>query len=106
MRAGRTIVRKSANRHRATICRGAVVAVKRMRGMWMTRWRAGLAALLLTCAAGAGFAAQPEQSIVVASTTSTQDSGLFNYLLPIVQARTGIAAKVVAQGTGQALETA
>jgi tungstate transport system substrate-binding protein len=62
--------------------------------------------LLLTCAAGSGFAAQPEQSIVVASTTSTQDSGLFNYLLPIVQARTGIAAKVIAQGTGQALETA
>jgi tungstate transport system substrate-binding protein len=50
--------------------------------------------------------AEPEQTIVVASTTSTQDSGLFGYLLPIVQARTGIAVKVIAQGTGQALETA
>jgi tungstate transport system substrate-binding protein len=46
-----------------------------------------------------------EKSIVVASTTSTQDSGLFEYLLPIFQHRTGIAVKVVAQGTGQALDT-
>jgi len=46
-----------------------------------------------------------EKSIVVASTTSTQDSGLFEYLLPIFQQRTGIAVKVIAQGTGQALDT-
>jgi tungstate transport system substrate-binding protein len=46
-----------------------------------------------------------EKSIVVASTTSTQDSGLFEYLLPIFQRRTGIAVKVIAQGTGQALDT-
>ena len=47
-----------------------------------------------------------EKSIVVASTTSTQDSGLFGYLLPIVKEKTGIEVKVVAQGTGQALDTA
>ena len=47
-----------------------------------------------------------EQSIVVASTTSTQDSGLFGYLLPIVKQKTGIEVKVLAQGTGQALDTA
>jgi tungstate transport system substrate-binding protein len=47
-----------------------------------------------------------DQSIVVASTTSTQDSGLFGYLLPIFKARTGIEVKVIAQGTGQALDTA
>jgi len=47
-----------------------------------------------------------EKSIVVASTTSTQDSGLFGYLLPIFKQRTGIDVKVVAQGTGQALDTA
>jgi tungstate transport system substrate-binding protein len=47
-----------------------------------------------------------EQSIVVASTTSTQDSGLFGYLLPIFKQNTGIDVKVVAQGTGQALDTA
>jgi tungstate transport system substrate-binding protein len=47
-----------------------------------------------------------ERSIVVASTTSTQDSGLFGYLLPIFKAKTGIEVKVIAQGTGQALDTA
>ena len=50
-------------------------------------------------------AAQPDRSIVMASTTSTQDSGFFDYLLPIVKERTGITVKVVAQGTGQALDT-
>jgi tungstate transport system substrate-binding protein len=47
-----------------------------------------------------------ERSIVVASTTSTQDSGLFDYLLPIVKEKTGIVVRVLAQGTGQALDTA
>src|SRR6478672_881504 len=51
-----------------------------------------------------GFA--EDRSIVVASTTSTEDSGLFGYLLPIFKARTGIEVKVIAQGTGQALDTA
>jgi tungstate transport system substrate-binding protein len=46
-----------------------------------------------------------DKSIVVASTTSTQDSGLFEYLLPIFKQQTGITVKVVAQGTGQALDT-
>jgi tungstate transport system substrate-binding protein len=53
-----------------------------------------------------GQAIAAEKSIVVASTTSTQDSGLFDYLLPLFKARTGIGVKVVAQGTGQALDTA
>ena len=51
-------------------------------------------------------AAAEERSIVVASTTSTEDSGLFGYLLPIFKQKTGIDVKVVAQGTGQALDTA
>jgi len=46
-----------------------------------------------------------DKSIVVASTTSTQDSGLFRHILPIFKARTGIDVKVIAQGTGQALDT-
>src|SRR5260370_41762405 len=46
-----------------------------------------------------------DKSIVVASTTSTQDSGLFDYLLPIFKAKTGIEVKVIAQGSGQALDT-
>ena len=67
--------------------------------------------MLLACivAIGAAFLSAQviaqEKSIVVASTTSTQDSGLFEYLLPIFQQRTGIAVKVIAQGTGQALDT-
>src|SRR5690242_4603119 len=47
-----------------------------------------------------------DKSIVVASTTSTEDSGLFRHILPLFKARTGIDVKVVAQGTGQALDTA
>src|ERR1700751_1456683 len=47
-----------------------------------------------------------EKSIVVASTTSTEDSGLFEYLLPIFKQKTGITVKVLAQGTGQALDAA
>jgi tungstate transport system substrate-binding protein len=46
-----------------------------------------------------------DKSIVVASTTSTQDSGLFGYLLPLFKQKTGITVRVVAQGTGQALDT-
>src|SRR6266581_1145083 len=51
-------------------------------------------------------AAAQDRSIIAASTTSTQDSGLFGYLLPIFKAKTNIDVKVIAQGTGQALDTA
>src|SRR6201747_743731 len=51
-------------------------------------------------------ASAQDRSIVVASTTSTQDSGLFGYLLPLFKAKTDIEVKVIAQGTGQALDTA
>src|SRR5215510_8646152 len=46
-----------------------------------------------------------EKSIVVASTTSTQDSGLFDHILPLFKAKSGIDVKVISQGTGQALDT-
>src|SRR5665213_4157958 len=64
---------------------------------------AGAALGALVLAAPAAFA--QDKSIVVASTTSTQDSGLFEYLLPLFTKKTGITVKVVAQGTGQALDT-
>src|SRR3954453_16296772 len=70
------------------------------------RFSALLAALLLTVIASATPARAQDRSIVVASTTSTQDSGLFGYLLPIFKAKTDIDTKVIAQGTGQALDTA
>jgi len=46
-----------------------------------------------------------DKSIVVSSTTSTQDSGLFGHILPLFKAKTGIDVKVISQGTGQALDT-
>jgi tungstate transport system substrate-binding protein len=64
---------------------------------------------LIAAAAAAVLVAAParaqDKSIVVASTTSTQDSGLFGHILPLFKAKTGIDVKVVAQGTGQALDT-
>ena len=50
------------------------------------------------------FSAVVAQSIVVASTTSTEQSGLFGYLLPEFKKASGIDVKVVALGTGQALD--
>ena len=52
-----------------------------------------------------GTASAQDKSIVVSSTTSTQDSGLFGHILPLFKAKTGIDVKVVSQGTGQALDT-
>ena len=74
-------------------CRGG-------RGIGPMRSFAVAAALLLVAAP----AAAAERSITVASTTSTEQSGLFDHLLPRFTARTGIAVRVVAVGTGQALD--
>src|SRR6266550_1875819 len=63
-------------------------------------------ALVIMLGVAAARAGAEDRSIVVASTTSTQDSGLFGYLLPIFKQKFGIDVKVVAQGTGQALDTA
>jgi tungstate transport system substrate-binding protein len=52
----------------------------------------------------AGPSGAQDRSITVASTTSTEQSGLFGHLLPAFTARTGITVKVVAVGTGQALD--
>src|SRR5215831_13756684 len=62
-------------------------------------------AATITLVATAPARAQ-DRSIVVASTTSTQDSGLFGHILPLFKQKTGIVVKVVAQGTGKALDTA
>ena len=64
--------------------------------------------LLVITFANAFFLASPtiaqEKSIVVSSTTSTEQSGLFEFILPIFKMKTGINVKVVAVGTGQALD--
>ena len=68
----------------------------------MRAFRTFLAALALLLAAGAARA----ESIVLASTTSVENSGLLAHILPMFTKKTGIEVRVVAQGTGQALETA
>lgn len=72
----------------------------------MPSWRkATLATIALVGAVTfSGRAVLQERSLVVASTTSAQDSGLFDYLLPIFKQKTGIAVTIIAVGTGQALE--
>ena len=62
-----------------------------------------ISVLFAACLQGSNASAQ-EKSIVVSSTTSTEQSGLFNYMLPIFKMKTGIEVKVVAVGTGQALD--
>ncbi len=62
----------------------------------------GILAAGLTTLIAAGVPAQ-DKYITVASTTSTEQSGLFGHLLPIFEKRTGIQVRVVAVGTGQAL---
>jgi tungstate transport system substrate-binding protein len=67
--------------------------------------RGALAALVLGIGA-AGAAQAEDKFIIVQSTTSTQNSGLFDHILPNFTERTGIAVRVVAVGTGQALKNA
>ena len=63
--------------------------------------------LALLCALlVAGEAAAGDRFIIVQSTTSTRNSGLFDRILPIFRARTGIEARIVAVGTGQAIRNA
>src|SRR6056297_1210524 len=69
--------------------------------MLAKRLMAATAALII----GGGAWAQ-DQSIIVQSTTSTANSGLYDYLLPIFQEATGIQVNVVAVGTGQAIKNA
>jgi len=64
-----------------------------------------IAAVALTSAVFVAPVHAQDKSIVVSSTTSTQDSGLFGHILPLFKQKTGIEVRVVAQGTGQALDT-
>lgn len=66
-------------------------------------------ALLLVCAVSLTTIAparSADRFVLVQSTTSTQNSGLFEYLLPMFTAKTGIDVRVVAVGTGQAIKNA
>ena len=70
----------------------------------MVSIRRVLLAAPLLCAAL--VAAGAERYITVASTTSTEQSGLFGYLLPLYERQAGVQVRVVALGTGQALDVA
>lgn len=65
--------------------------------------------IILSAASGLALIAplptSAQEFITVASTTSTENSGLFGHILPMFQDETGIEVRVVSQGTGQALET-
>jgi tungstate transport system substrate-binding protein len=67
--------------------------------------RRTLIALAIASLTAIPAASAQDKSIIVSSTTSTQDSGLFGHILPLFKAKTGITVKVLAQGTGQALDT-
>jgi tungstate transport system substrate-binding protein len=56
------------------------------------------------CLLGVSCSAKESKTLTLATTTSTQDSGLLDVLVPMFRARTGIEVKVVAVGTGQALQ--
>ena len=71
----------------------------------MTHTRRFILSAASTLALLAALPASAQDFITVASTTSTENSGLFGHILPIFQAETGIEVRVVSQGTGQALET-
>jgi tungstate transport system substrate-binding protein len=73
----------------------------------MTRRRLALAALVLLVAAGP-LAAQPPASrtLILSTTTSTQDSGLLDVLVPMFEKATGYSVKTISVGTGQALALA
>jgi len=68
-------------------------------------FRTGLATAM-ALALSAGVATAQDKSIIVQSTTSTANSGLYDYLLPFFEEQTGIQVNVVAVGTGQAIKNA
>ena len=83
-----------------------MIEVRRLTSSITAALAAVAMAMTMAMAAQAQDSAARQRSIVVASTTSTDNSGLFGYILPIFEAETGIKVHVVAVGTGQALEIA
>jgi len=71
-------------------------------GRTRTRWT-WLAAVVLAAVAGPGVADEGRRAVILATTTSTQDSGLLDALLPDFQARTGWQVKTISVGSGQAI---
>ncbi len=74
--------------------------------MWSSRIARLIALFVVSFCVATGSVVADERFITVASTTSTENSGLFGYLLPLFKAKTGIEVRVVALGTGQAIKVA
>src|SRR5437867_6202936 len=76
-------------------------------GAWTVRrlggWAVSLAAATLTAYPANRLSAQSHE-VILATTTSTRDAGLLDSLLPVFERRTGYGVKVIAVGSGQALE--
>lgn len=72
------------------------------------RWRiaSAIAVVLLVAGIALSYQSHPPSSIILATTTSTRDTGLLDYLDPLFTADSGIAVQYVAVGTGQALDMA
>jgi tungstate transport system substrate-binding protein len=81
------------------------VCIPAKRKTTITTTRHLFLALLVACAVF-GAQAQEQRFVTVASTTSPEDSGLFGYILPIFEKKSGIQVRVVALGTGRALDVA
>jgi tungstate transport system substrate-binding protein len=71
----------------------------------MTR-RAALGALLILLAAAPALAQPGSKTVILSTTTSTQDSGLLEVLVPLFEKKTGYTVKTISVGTGQALALA
>lgn len=72
----------------------------------MRRWTFGLLALVLILAPAARAQAPGSRTVILATTTSTQDSGLLDVLVPLFEQSTGYSVKTISVGTGQALALA
>src|SRR6185295_11866446 len=74
--------------------------IRSFAGLWL------LLIALLTCPAGAALAQSQSNVVIVSTTTSTQDSGLLDVLVPMFEKKTGLTVKAISVGTGQALALA
>lgn len=80
--------------------------ISKMKGVFLMKKLMAIMAIAVAAfaLAGCGASATTPRTMTLATTTSTQDSGLLDYILPIFKADTGIEVKVIAKGTGEALE--
>src|SRR5690606_16515517 len=100
--AGRPLLRRTVKRGSRRVHPGEVDAMRRLRPKVLATALLAAALLLLPHLA----ADADDRFIVVQSTTSTQNSGLFDAILPVFTDKTGIEVRVVAVGTGQAIKNA